>query len=146
MEAILAWIVLILAAWGLVGLLDLLVTWIWGLRPQREAGLTMLVLVQNEADQVEGFLRTLLSLVGNGRPSTRVVVVDVASTDETAAVLERMERHERRLSVVHLPPEQASRACETAIFLCDTPVKVIVDLRGRVDREALLRQIATLWG
>lgn len=103
------------------------------LRQRPSIPLSMLVLVQNHADVLEGFLRTLLDFRTRlrGRLSDQLVVLDLGSLDDTPAIVERLAREIPGLYL--LRAERRGCTCmpviETAMGYCQTPAIVVLDLR-----------------
>lgn len=118
------------------------------LRDRASVALSMLVLIHNQEHQIEGVVRTLAThgwwnRLGGGR--WEVLLVDLDSTDDTPIILQRLARQYEHVRLVTLPRDQAASACETALFLCRSPVTLLVDLRHNVNIEGLLRGITTGW-
>ncbi len=110
---------------------------------------SLLVLVQNQAEHIEAFLRTAAGMMRERPPRGcrpgELLVVDLASIDQTPAILERLSRQEPALRLVRIPAERVAEALETSFFLCRGTVAVMVDMRGKVDPRALLRTLTTIW-
>lgn len=144
------WLLLWLAGWGLISMVAVLVLKLARLRALRQPlpTLYILVLVQNQEQQIEGFVRELATDVWESASFTgpcELVLVDAASTDTTPQILERLVRKYPRARLVRLNPEQARTACEAALFLCQGPVAVTVDLRGRDSAGTALKALHAMW-
>lgn len=76
---------------------------------QREGGefaLSLVCVVQNRADIIEGFLRGL-SALRQTFPDTEIIVVDNNSVDETAAIAEKLARGHSHLYVLRMADQPA---------------------------------------
>lgn len=99
---------------------------------------SILLIVNNQADIIEGFVRELWGLVAKSKQwILDINIVDENSSDETARILERLWFYFpikvaswRRLSGVS--------AFEIGRFLCDQPFIWVVYLNGEGDRMAYL--------
>lgn len=144
------WLLLWLAGWGLISLVAVLVLKAARLRAMRKPlpALYILVIVQNQEQQIEGFFRELASEVWESAPFAgpcELVLVDAASDDNTPLILERLVRRYPRARLVRLSADQARTACEAAHFLCQGPVAVTIDLRGRESPATALRILHGMW-
>lgn len=142
--------VLLLVGFAMVGLVlsGLLRRLREAVRAADPPALSVLVLAQNQEEQVEGFLRSLLALVHERMPPhvpVGVLLVDVGSTDQTHAILERLTVTYANAEVVSLPAEEADRACERALLLCRGRLVLLADLRAEADGAAVLSRIANGW-
>lgn len=139
------WVLLALALYGLASAIDYGVDFLRALRRKEAAvPLGLLVLTRNQEDQIEGFVRDLLALVRRDGSACELLLVDLASTDGTPAILERLAREER-IRLVRLPSDETGPAYEAAQFLCSGKVSMVVDLRGKVDAPALLHTLQSVW-
>jgi glycosyltransferase involved in cell wall biosynthesis len=142
--------VLLLVGFALVGLaLSGLLTRLRGaVRAASPPALSIIVLAQNQEEQVEGFLRSLLALVHERMPPhvpVGVLLVDVGSSDQTRAILERLTVRYANAEVLSLPAEEADRACERALMLCRGRLVLLADLRAEADGAVVLSRIANGW-
>jgi hypothetical protein len=142
------WLLLALAACGLASMGSLGMRWLrTARRPETPVPFSFLVLTRNQEHQIEGFLRALLGLL---RQSPRVagvcdiVLVDLASTDATPYILERLARTEN-LRLVRLESDQVATGLEMAQFLSRGQLSTVIDLRGEVDVPAVLRTLHMIW-
>ncbi|HWI65842.1 MAG TPA: glycosyltransferase [Symbiobacteriaceae bacterium] len=139
------WVLLALALYGLASALehgaDLLRAFHKKGQPVR---LSLLVLTRNQEEQIEGFVRDLLALISRDGTVCELVLADLASTDGTPAILERLAREER-VRLMRLPSDEPGPALEAAHFLCTGKVAMVVDMRGKVDAPALLHTLQSVW-
>jgi cellulose synthase/poly-beta-1,6-N-acetylglucosamine synthase-like glycosyltransferase len=63
--------------------------------------LSLICVVKNRADIIEGFLRGMLAF-RQTLPDTEIIVVDNHSTDETAAIAERLARGSHQLFILKM--------------------------------------------
>lgn len=117
-------------------------------RPYDAVQLSLVVLVHNQAEMLEGFLRTLLDFRSRiqGRIAERVVVVDMGSTDDTVPILERMIREcaGLHLLVARMEPDDpwdGAMAIEASLGACQTPAVLMLDLREPVPIHTILASI-----
>ncbi len=144
-----AWVLLALALYGLAALLlDLAGMLRRLLLTNSEVTLSILVLVHNQEHQIEGIVRTLAQRDRREALAAgqwELILVDLESTDDTPIILERLARQFEHLRVVSLPTERAPTACEAALFLCRSPVTLLVDMRHAVDGDRLRKPLAHIW-
>lgn len=140
------WIMLCLALYGLACAVEL------GVRLVRRAGRgdpvtrNLVVLVRNQEEQVEGFVRQLAALLeGHGAHRLECFLLDMASTDQTPAILERLVRQELHMHLVRLPPAQTARALDAILMLCREGVLLLVDLQAPAVGERRLQRLETYW-
>lgn len=146
------WGVYVLALYGALAVLLRLLraarTW-WGLLAPPPA-ISFLLMVRNQAHQIEGILRSLTALMRTHRADYRceLVVVDHCSTDETPRIVERLARelHDVRLVRMNEHMCRGQSACEVGMFACQSRVMVCLDLLGASEARVLLRSLATLVG
>jgi hypothetical protein len=143
------WLLLAFALYGLAGAMAQgYRLFRWGIRPHARHGISLLVLVQNQEQQIEGFVRSLIAHV-RGRSTLSVhgelLLVDLASVDETPLILERLVRQDPQLRLVRLPDGAPPPVLESALFLCSGRVALMIDLRGKVDAAQVLHIFSTIW-
>lgn len=142
------WLLLGLAWFGLVCAIGFGVRWLRMLGRGETAGpLSFLVLTRNQEHQIESFLRALLSTLRHSPRASgccEVVLVDLASTDATPYILERLARSES-LRLVRLSSDQLASGLEVAQFLSRGRLSTVIDLRGEVDAPSLLRTLQSIW-
>lgn len=143
------WLLLALALYGLASAMTQGYRLIrWGIRPNDRHEISLLVLVQNQEHQIEGFVRSLVAHV-RGRPALllggELLLVDLASLDQTPLILERLAREDPQLRLVRLPESAPAAALESALFLCRGRVALMLDLRGKVDAAHVLHIVSSLW-
>lgn len=118
------------------------------LRRENAASLTLLVLMQNQAQEAEGVVRALLDLVGRSPLSDGefdLLLVDLGSTDETPAILERLAQKAEHIRTVQLPSDQPANIYEIARSLCHTDLVILADLRGRTAHPSVLHTLQRIW-
>lgn len=124
------WLLYLFALYGLFSL----VSYLWDLALQfwhrtGPVSLSVLVLVHNQAEQIEGLARALMNRRWGNCPSWELIFVDLGSSDETPLILRRLIDQQEQARLVQLPREQAAAACEIALFLSRCPVSLVLDLR-----------------
>lgn len=122
-------------------------SWKWWLEPRLSPmpSCSFLVVVKNLDGEVEDLFRFLARKIENAESESDIVVVDVSSSDFTAAILERLASDIDIIQVVSRPAGQ--RAISDAMALCRGTVVHVLDLSNRMSTEdfmvtvcALLRQ------
>ncbi|HEY8347518.1 MAG TPA: glycosyltransferase [Symbiobacteriaceae bacterium] len=144
------WIVLSLALYGLACAVEqgvrLLRRLVRSLRDGAAAPLTLVVLVRNQQDQVEGFVRELSARLSRRAASDWVCfLVDLASTDETPAILERLERDREHIRVIHLPRSRLAQALDTVLMLGPEGVLLLADLQAPAPARKVLQRLEKYW-
>ncbi|HWI52384.1 MAG TPA: glycosyltransferase, partial [Symbiobacteriaceae bacterium] len=123
------WVLLALALYGLASAIDHIAELLRSFRLKgKKASVSLLVLTRNQEQQIEGFVRDLLAMVRRDGNLCELVLVDLASTDDTPEILERLA-DEEPLRVMRLPSDEPGAAYEAAHFLCRGKVSMVVDLR-----------------
>lgn len=144
-----AWTLLALALYGLIALLlDTASVLRRAGRDQGHGSMSILVLIHNQEHQVEGVVNYLASRIWRGAPEAgrlELLLVDLESTDDTPLILQRLARRYEHVRLVTLPRYQIQNACEAALFLCRSPVTLLVDLRHNINAEGILRATAAWW-
>jgi len=91
---------------------------------QRPPGLvTYLVLVKDQADQVEGVVRSLAAEEGS-----ELLLVDLGSTDESLAILQRLALDLDQARLVQADHRERKAVIASAMATAQTPLVVMVDL------------------
>lgn len=143
------WVIFALAFYGLVeglGQAVRLLRRLGGTR--RSAPLSIIVLIRNQEQVIEGVVQHLVSRGTARRGSdgtTDLVLVDVGSTDDTGSILDRLQEQFPSVRLVQLPADHAAAACDTAMFLARGPVSLVLDLRYKVGEEMLTQSLARVW-
>lgn len=145
-------LVIFLAAYGLVALVTgFHQGFRFGRRGRRVPILSILLLVRDREETVEGLVLDLLSagyLSPWSAPEFELIVVDDRSHDGTPGILERLARRQIGMRVVRLPgsagPEES--ALEVGSFLCRSPVILVLDARGAVQPVMLVETLEYLLG
>ncbi|MFZ5815818.1 MAG: hypothetical protein ACOY93_11015 [Bacillota bacterium] len=86
-------------------------------------GVAYLVLVRDQADRVEGVVRSLAREESSG-----LVLVDLGSADESAAILERLAIDYEHARFFRLEPADHAKILATARSVTQAPLVVMVDL------------------
>lgn len=109
---------------------------------------SVLVVVNNQAAVVEGFLREAWRLVaGAGGARGDLVVVDDASVDETPKILEQLGRTLPALKLAHWRPgvSPGGSAVELGYFLCSHPAIALLHLKDAEKTREFLRILQRLF-
>jgi hypothetical protein len=143
MRTLFDWVLLAFALYGLFAAINHATTTLGdiGTRTARNS-LGILVIAENQEDQIEGFLRGLTT--AGIRPAQGLFVVDLASTDDTGYIMDRLARDDAGIHVLHLPLQDPS-PYESALFLCRSQMTVVVEMRGEVDAVELLNTMQSIW-
>jgi hypothetical protein len=131
------WALMALAVYGLYIAVETLAGRLLPLWPGATgAPLRIAVITRNHADQIEGFLRSVLRQIahasGPGAPS--LMLLDLDSTDDTPAILDRLAR-DGGMELVQVAPDQVSTCLATG------GVTLVVDLREAADSRSLLNTL-----
>lgn len=137
------WLLMALALFGLYSATSALVRWIKA-TAERATPLSFLVLTRNQEHQIEGFVRAMLSGLRGSPRTYELVLIDLASTDATPYILERLARKEQ-IGLVRLQSQEPGEAFTMAHFLSQGRVAVVVDLRGHADAPTVLRTLKEIW-
>lgn len=112
--------------------------------------ISFLVMVRNQAHQIEGALRSLAALIRSHRADCRceLVVVDSGSQDETPRIIERLARELPGVRLLRLGEHlgHGASAWTVGMFACQSRVVVCLDLVGAAPARTLLRTLAALVG
>lgn len=138
-------VVAILAAYGVFIVLQGL----WRLavprRPLGRPALSVIVVVRNQERQVEGLIRELLAGQGAAGLVGDIVIVDLGSSDNTPAILQRLGRRHAQLQSLLFsagtPPDEAVAA---AVRQCRSPVQLCLDASDSTDFRLLRQALAAL--
>jgi hypothetical protein len=125
------------------GLVCVAVTWRY-----REGGtgrVGCLVLTHNQEHQIEGAVRALTAWLERAEAEhCRLVLADLASTDQTPLILERMAA-EHGARVLRLPPSAEITLQELLASLPADGPSLLIDLRGQADHARLLQRLPRKW-
>ena len=146
-------IVTFLAAYGLATL----AAGLWhgarrrGQRRNTRPFVSLLLLVRNQEDVVEGVVRELLGIAYLSRPGLtnyELVAVDDGSADSSGEIMERLARGCQRIKFVRLDRlrESAESAAQVGLFLCRSRVVLLLDLRGPFPPEEVVHAAYYLLG
>ena len=147
----LRWILWPLAIYGAFVLLHRLIQALrrWPQRRARQPLASLLVVARNKERTIEGLVRGLAAL-GNatGAKVLEVIIVEDHSTDETAAIVERLARGLPAVRAVHMNEvgERHGSPLEVGVFMCSSPIVLLFNLEGRMHPRLLLRAAAQLLG
>lgn len=140
------WILFALALYGLFSLvIEVLQLLLQVIRGTRQVGLSVLVLVHNQEHQIEGLVRSLARQGWGSARDWELVLVDLDSSDDTPLILERLARQFEHIRLVRLPRDHVHSVCDTALFLCRSPVTLLVDLRYGASANAILAAVRSKW-
>lgn len=121
-----------------------LVLWLyWALPAEADPAIEprVVLLVQNGERQVEGVVRALIAQRERRRAENPILVWDLASTDETGAILTRLQRQFAGLQV-----SQASEPTLMEVFPpAASPLVMMVDLRQPMRPHDLWGLLARIW-
>lgn len=133
--------------------------------------LTVVVPIHNEADFLPGALGRLLAALDGVAATATVILAENGSTDETAAVADRLALGDRRVRVLHLPTPDYGAAMRHGFLAASTDWVANVDIDyfsgefltaalglsaeadvvlaskrapGAVDRRGIVRRLGTL--
>ncbi len=146
-------IVTFMAAYGLATLAA--GWWHWARRRGQDRKIrpfvSLLLLVRDQEDVVEGVVRELLGIAYLSRPGLtnyELVAVDDGSSDGSGEILERLARGCQRIKVVRLdrPRGSAESAAQVGLFLCRSRVVILLDLRGPFPPEEVVHAAHYLLG
>lgn len=148
----LSWVVIALACVGLLAVLARIVRWVFPARPK--AGLrpftSLLVVARNKEASIEGLVRGLVMCGQRSGENVlcEVVVVDDRSTDQTAAILERLTRRYPNLRTVSMSDLRGGiqSAVELGLFMCSSPVVLLLNLDGYGNPRLLIESVEYLLG
>ena len=145
-------VVIFLAAYGLVTMVYGTWHWVQGRGRRREAPfVSLLLLVRNQEDVIEGVVRDLLGIAGlnrSGLSNYELVAVDDGSSDTTGQILERLARvvQSTRVARVDRPGHPSDSAVSVGLFHCRSRVVVLLDLRGPLRSDELVQAARYLLG
>lgn len=131
-ESIGFWIAMAMSVYGVINAVVHIVALFRSLR-RPPGGVAYLVLVQDQADRVEGVVRTLAQ-----EESTDLLLVDLGSSDDSPAILERLAIDYEHARFFRLGGAERSRALAAAVSVTQAPFVVLIDLtlemveRGKV--------------
>ena len=152
-----SWSFYALAAAGAVSVFTFLRTWKQLTRrrpPARRPFVSVLVLVRDQQDTIEAFLRPMLSgSLGNGGPTVdyELIVVDAGSADDTWAILSRLAHKHPGVRLLRWhPADGGADPLQAGHVVCQSRVTVAVRLlraedvpEARAALTALLRGAPT---
>jgi hypothetical protein len=136
------WVILALALYGVQELLRNMIRALRRMRRPRPFPISIVVLLHNQEEQVEALVRSLYSGAGQigvmVEEAQEILLVDLESTDQTPAIVDCLVREHPNLRTVRLPRTQGLSACDTALFLCRSPIALVIDLRqGGASKDVL---------
>jgi len=147
--------VFILAAYGFLSLAAALRRYLASRGPGARAGVSVVVLMRNQAHVAEGFLRSLVRMASWRRGPVEVdeiVAVDDASSDDTRLLVERLSRIQPLVKTTSISRSTAPdggavlSAADVGLFLCKNRVLVVVNLDEGADALRCLSTIGLLLG
>lgn len=120
------WAAMAMIVYGAINAVLHIVVLIRSLR-RSPRGVAYLVLVQDQADRVEGVVRTLAR-----EESSDLLLVDLGSADESPAILERLALDYQHAKVFRLGPSERSQAVAAALSVTKAPFVVLIDLSPKM--------------
>ncbi len=145
-------LVAFLATYGLLVLLvsfrQALLAW---RRSRRPPLVSLLLLLRDKEAVVEGLVLDLLALdygAAGEAPNLELVAVDDRSRDTTPLLLDKLAQKHAALRLLRLPAAAppAESAVDVGLFLCRSPVVLVLDARGGVQPALLLGAAEYLLG
>ncbi|MFZ5826684.1 MAG: hypothetical protein ACOY94_20535 [Bacillota bacterium] len=121
-EGVAFWAAMAMIVYGSINAIIHVVVLIQSLR-QTPRGVAYLVLVKDQADRVEGVVRTLAR-----EETSDLLLVDLGSADESPAILERLALDYHHARFFRLGPSERSRAVAAALSVTQAPFVVLIDL------------------
>lgn len=121
-----------------------LVLWLyWALPAEADPAVEpkVVLLVQNGERQVEGVVRALIAQRERRRADSPILVWDLASTDETGAILTRLQQQFAGLQVRQTTEPTLAEAFPPAA----SPLVMMVDLRQPLRPHDLWGLLARIW-
>lgn len=103
---------------------------------------SLLMVVQNVEQQVEGMIRFLIRDIAADPAWCDIVVVDYGSEDITPSILDRLARECPLLKVVHLAG--CSRPVSVGITFCQGEVVYVLDFVHRLKYDQFMTAMGTL--
>lgn len=119
-------------------------SWKWWLEPHLVPlpSSSFLIVVRNLDGEVEDLFRYLAGKIESSEMDCDIVVVDVSSSDFTAAILERLAYDIDIISVINIPSGQ--RAIGESIALCRGKIVHVLDLSNRMSTEEFMVTVSAL--
>ena len=95
-------IVWVLAIYGLIELIKTII-YTYAYTNLKSNGIYIIVAVKNQANQIEGFIRTTLFRIIYGKEENikNIIAVDLNSTDETKQILEKLSNEYENIKVAN---------------------------------------------
>ena len=95
-------IVWVLAIYGLIELIKTII-YTYTYTNLKSNGIYIIVAVKNQANQIEGFIRTTLFRIIYGKEENikNIIAVDLNSTDETKQILEKLSNEYENIKVAN---------------------------------------------
>lgn len=121
-----------------------LVLWLyWALPAESDPAVEprVVLLVQNGERQVEGVVRALIARRERRRAENPILIWDLASTDETGAILTRLQRQFAGVQVLQVPEPALREVFPPAA----SPLVLMVDLRQPMPPNDLWGLLARTW-
>lgn len=116
------WFVMAMVVYGATNAIVHIIVLIHRLR-RPPGGVAYLVLVQNQADRVEGVVRSLAR-----EETSDLMLVDLGSADDSPAILERLAIDYHHARFFRLGQAERSRVLATVMTATRAPFVVLVDL------------------
>ncbi|MCL6592932.1 MAG: glycosyltransferase [Alicyclobacillus sp.] len=108
--------------------------------------MAVVLIVQNAQAQVEGVLRSLLQVTAGGQRDGYILVFDVASCDDTPAIVQRLAMQFPRLTLVSVADERELGWQLQSVWASGVRVGYLCDLRVSGWHPQLARDVRLLCG
>lgn len=113
-------------------------------RFQRPRPLSLVLVVENAEDEIEGILRLLLLRTAFGMRERRIVVLDAGSTDDTGAIVQRLCQDNPALSYVRVADPAHWLDALAQLCLASPHVSCVYDLRQRTSWHDTIQDLQWL--
>lgn len=102
MESIVTISIWVFALYGLFEIIKNII-YICSYTKLRSNGIYFIIAVKNQANNIEGFLRSLMFKIIYGKEEIRnIIVVDLNSQDETKKIIEKLQKEYEQIKILNL--------------------------------------------
>lgn len=114
-------------------------------RSRRASVVSLLVVVENQEQQIEGLVRALTALrdIGSARVDAEIIVVDAGSEDDTPLIMERLCQTHGSVRYIRVDTQSP---WEVGMHNCGSRVALLVDARGATQLRPVLGVVTQLMG